>query len=262
DKGGSADSSMSTPKGSAAEGTAEEPDEKSQGSEEAPEVVPEWPDGVPMICGTCGHGDSKETRRLKAEAKSWKHQLTHLPKNPYCWSCVLGKLTKKRARKKGDLEDGAVEFGEKVTCDDIISAGVSEGLGGETVGKHFLDLGTGWHDLYPTASKSKVDAIQSMQHFAGEKDEIKSFYTDNAKEITEAAAILGWRNPTSTPYRSHTNGKIERENRTTEEATRTNLIQAGLPNKWWPLAGKHACFMRNVCSEDADGKTAWEKRHK
>ena len=53
-----------------------------------------------------------------------------------------------------------------------------------------------------------------------------------------------------------------KKNRTTEEATRTNLIQAGLPNKWWPLAGKHACFMRNVCSEDADGKTAWEKRHK
>ena len=84
DKGGSADSSTSTSKGSAAEGTAEEPDEESQGSEEAPEVVPEWPDGVPMICGTCGHGDSKETRRLKAEAKSWKHELTHLPKDQCC----------------------------------------------------------------------------------------------------------------------------------------------------------------------------------
>ena len=60
---------------------------------------------------------------------------------------VLGKLTKKRERKKGDLEDGAADFGEKVTCDDINSAGISEGIGGETVGKHFLDLGTGWHDL-------------------------------------------------------------------------------------------------------------------
>ena len=103
DEGGSADSLGSAPEGGVTESASEGPVEESQGAEAAPEVMPEWPDGVPMICGTCGHGDSKETRRLKAEAKSWKHQLTHLPKNPYCWSCVLGKLTKgeKEGRFRG-----------------------------------------------------------------------------------------------------------------------------------------------------------------
>ena len=52
-----------------------------------------------------------------------------------------GKIDKERAKMKGDLEDGAVEFGEKVTCDDIVSAGISKGTGGETVGKHFFGPG-------------------------------------------------------------------------------------------------------------------------
>ena len=168
--GSSYGASESAPPTGGAEDSGEDPGEESPEHQPESEASPEWPDGVPMSCGTCGHGSGKETRRLKAEAKSWKHQLTHLPKNPYCWACVLGKLTKKRARKKGDLEDGAVEFGEKVTTDDIISAGDSSGIDGATIGKHFLDLGTRWKDLYPSATKAKVDAVQAMQHFAGEND--------------------------------------------------------------------------------------------
>ena len=101
---GGAGDGTSTPgsasSGGKAETVADEASEESPGTEAAEEATPEWPDGVPMICGTCGHGDGKETRRLKAEAKSWKHQLTHLPKNPYCWACAW-EIDKEKGTKEG-----------------------------------------------------------------------------------------------------------------------------------------------------------------
>ena len=48
-----------------------------------------------------------ETRRnLKAEAMSLAHQLTHLPKNPWCPACQAAQMNKRHARRKKKFCDG------------------------------------------------------------------------------------------------------------------------------------------------------------
>ena len=43
--------------------------------------------------------DPKVTSRLKDEAKSIVHQLTHTPKNPFCGACQRGKMRERYSRR-------------------------------------------------------------------------------------------------------------------------------------------------------------------
>mgnify|MGYP000515056568 CR=1 FL=1 len=38
--------------------------------------------------------------RLRKEAKSLSHQLSHLPKNPFCQSCTMGKMKEKYGSRR------------------------------------------------------------------------------------------------------------------------------------------------------------------
>ena len=55
-------------------------------------------------------GASREAR-LRMEALSVRHQLTHLPKNPFCPACQIGKLSKPHRRRRVPDEDIVVGFG-------------------------------------------------------------------------------------------------------------------------------------------------------
>ena len=43
------------------------------------------------------HSEMLERQRLKAEAKSITHLLTHMPMNPYCEACQRAKMQRRRA---------------------------------------------------------------------------------------------------------------------------------------------------------------------
>ena len=78
-------------------------------------------------------------------AKSLTHLCTHLPKNPYCTSCMRPKVNRKRKRprrgKKHTIE--ACKFGDSVTGDHLIFNGVlSNGMDGEAVGILLRDRAT------------------------------------------------------------------------------------------------------------------------
>ena len=38
--------------------------------------------------------------RLKVEAESHEHKLSHLPNSPYCEACIMGKMKEKYSRRK------------------------------------------------------------------------------------------------------------------------------------------------------------------
>ena len=64
--------------------------------------------------------------RMKLEAKSLRHQMTHLRKNQFCKHCRLAKMKAphRRARKnRADPSPLPTKFGEAITCDTIISGG-------------------------------------------------------------------------------------------------------------------------------------------
>ena len=82
---------------------------------------------------------------LTEDAKSLTHLCTHLPKNPYCTSCMRSKLNQepkfRRRGKKHIIK--ACKFGDSVTGDHLISNGVlSNGIDGEAVGFLLRDHAT------------------------------------------------------------------------------------------------------------------------
>ena len=60
------------------------------------------------------------------------------------------------------------------------------------------------------------------------------FYSDNAKELVNAARRLGWCAEQSTPYMSANNSNLERGIKHVEEGTRTILARSRLGPEWWP----------------------------
>ena len=63
--------------------------------------------------------------RLKLEARSLDHLLTHVPKNPYCPACQRAKMQAapclSRANRQSDSEPPKREFGSQVTADHFIA---------------------------------------------------------------------------------------------------------------------------------------------
>ena len=94
------------------------PDEEGGSSEE------EEPE-VPVV-------RQSKSDKLKEVAASLEHKLSHLPKNPFCQSCIMGKMKDKYSHRRTFARE-LESWGEVVTCDHVYSASASAlGLDGET----------------------------------------------------------------------------------------------------------------------------------
>ena len=95
------------------------------------------------------------------------------------------------------------------------------------------------------------EAEMALKTFA-DPTPIKSVFSDRSKELKAMAKRNKWVHHRATPHRPAAHGKIEVKIRYTKEHIRCNLLQARLEHKYWTLAGRHACFARNV----------WKKQEK
>ena len=164
-----------------------------------------------------------------------------------------------RRRKKGDSE--VTKFGEKVTADTLFAkADNSKGFDGSRYAQVMYDLGTDWTQCAPMANHNSREAAAALYAFSGAGKKGKSFYSDSGGELVKAAKELKWCHDTSTPYRFHNNGRIERRIRHVEEGTRTVLLRAGMDPSWWPLAAQHFCTSLNITDKDENGQTPWTRR--
>ena len=229
-----------------------------------PEKEQEEEDGIEE------HGD-EETRaamksrtvdELMAEATSLEHQFRHYGKNPFCRICTRALMMKPPARAKGG--QGRVptkKFGDHVIADHVlIKRNVEEGWKGEVVALVIKDLHTQFRCVYPATSKSSDECCKAFQHFIGPQDEVEVIYTDNAPELKSAVEYLGYRHQTSIEYMDSTKSFVEREVRQMLEGCRTNLVQSGLPERYWPLAMQHFAFAHNVQLSLGNEQTPWERR--
>ena len=121
-----------------------------------------------------------------------------------------------------------------------------------------IDRATRWFGAYPVADKSADEAFRCLSHFAGPRDVVQSFYSDNSPELKRAALELRWPHPTSTPGRPDRNGVAERNVRVATEGARALLMHAGLPENWWPQAMAYMSVARNI--ESIEGLSPWESR--
>jgi hypothetical protein len=124
----------------------------------------------------------------------------------------------------------------------------------------FYDAGTDWEEIAPCGNRDLKCAGKAFVQFAGPRNTIEQFYCDNAPELMAAAEQLSWVNPTSTPFLSKTNGKIERRLQQYENGIKCALKSSGMPHGMWGHAGKHYCTAR--CLEVRNGDSAYNRRHR
>ena len=159
-----------------------------------------------------------------------------------------------------ECHERPTKFAEQASADHVIAlGGESQGIEGSTNGLMMLGVGTSWRDIFPAKFRTTDEAILRLHEFAGPKQHVKSIHIDNAKELTTAAAGLGWRTDKSTPYVSESNGIIEREIGLTSEGTRAIIETSGLGSNTWPYAAKHFCHARNF--EVQRGNSAYHRIH-
>ena len=191
-----------------------------------------------------------------------RHLATHEPKDPKCPACMECKLQKSRYVR--NQTPGYVkyrEFGELITCDHIVNGPEdSLGLRGEKNALVMLDRATNWIDVAPAATRSERDARESIINFVG-TTKAKVLYSDGANEFAAAARTLGIAQVTSVPGEPSTNGVAERAVKRMLGGIRTLLHQSGLPERWWPFAGRHFSVGFNSTHFGSDSKTPWERRH-
>ena len=106
-------------------------------------------------------------RDLQEDAKSLKHKLTHLPKNPYCQACQEAKM-KQAYSRRGAFQRPTEHFGQLISFDHMFSAQARMvGLNGELHAFNIKDLYTGFIMSYPVQSRSAEECVKSIRHFLG-----------------------------------------------------------------------------------------------
>ena len=238
DDEGEAPSSASRPPG----GEAGIPDEGAK-----PEIIPPPPE----LPGGSEAKRSRSIESLKKEAKSAKHLLTHIPKNPYSEICKQAKMYKIPGYAgAGTTVVEAKEFGDHITADHVVLHRDSKNVIEEArLALVVKDVATSFMYAYPSALKSEEDCHLALTHFVSHKDAVGQFYSDNAQELIKSVKSLRWRHELSKAYVHQSNAIAERAVRATTEGTRTNLLQAGL-----------SCSMFNLDHPNGLEYTPWFKR--
>ena len=112
--------------------------------------------------------DSQEVR-LRREAKTTLHLMTHLPMNPFCDICREGKLKQKPARRRRDPEivEKPEEWGHTLLGDHLMTGEVGLSIDDDKFGLLLRDVGSDIGDLLATKTKSKVDTVKAIRAFGG-----------------------------------------------------------------------------------------------
>ena len=86
----------------------------------APELVPPPP---PPLGNVVPERESRECR-LRKEARSLLHQMSHLPKNPFCKVCQETQVKAAQARRRDrTVKDAPRRFGDLLLGDHLVMPG-------------------------------------------------------------------------------------------------------------------------------------------
>ncbi|CAE7222918.1 GABBR2 [Symbiodinium sp. CCMP2592] len=124
--------------------------------------------------------DEPRARDLREEAKSIRHLMTHLPKNPYCDACQRAKMENvKSFRQDSPRDKGFEKFGEHVTIDTMVLHWLgNRGNNGETDAVVFYDLATEWLESVPVKGRTNADTLRAFQQVFGDLQDVNSFSMD------------------------------------------------------------------------------------
>ena len=174
------------PEGQHPEGLLEEDDDAIQGGDvkgSDDDDEPQWAI-EPYI-------SPERAGRLKREAESIWHKMTHLPKNPFCQICNECKAQRRQCRRgQGFGGPTPINFGDCVTMDHIIQRGeFSKSFLGHEEALLLFDRATGYMGCFPVLQKDALHTINSITEFRG-LEYLHRVHTDGAKELKAACDQL------------------------------------------------------------------------
>ena len=131
----------------------------------------------------------------------------------------------KRTHARFDIGEALTKLGARCTGDHLTR---QRGLGSE--GDAFYDdansalmiydRGADWLGCYPSATRSIEHTVEAFKQWAGPKENMQAFYSDNAHELVGAARKCGWRCATAATrippdqWSRRTNGSQRQRGRT------------------------------------------------
>jgi transposase InsO family protein len=167
-----------------------------------------------------------------------------------CESCIFAKAHKTPFNSVTRRASAKLELVHSDLCGPLPAS-----LGGFLYFITFTDDLTRFSWVYPIVDK-KSSTIQKVfdtwirdaENKAGSK--VKYFRTDGGgeyeKELKEHLRSLGITHETTAPYSPQQNGVSERLNRTLNEMVRAMLLEANMPDRFWPDAILFAADIKNI----------------
>eukprot|EP00971_Amphidinium_carterae_P352434 6492594-Amphidinium_carterae.1 len=179
------------------------------------------PEGDIIQCDQAMTG--RQRGHLLKEAQSYQHQLTHLPKNPFCHTCARGKATNKRSphTSGSELYKQAKRSGNDSHHQIVV-----------------LDVHTRWLQCYPVVSKEADEICEALRDFCGPHLHIKTMYARTMHQ--------SWLE------------QLRRKHGYMKEQYQAFPRTMGLDPRWWPHAARCFCHMNNV--QKKDGMSPWLRR--
>ena len=212
----------------------------------------------------------QEYRMAVPSATSVEHRSMHLPRVKGCDICDDAKhLHRYHLRRKEpmvwvtgkDAQDAP--FGALVHMDWIEIRRGSKAAASAARALVITDDLTGFIGVFPSHTKEADAVVEMIHRYDNVPPEIRRWWTDRAAEFLAAAMAVRRLRPlahfTSIPWRHAP--KAEHSNRVATEGGRAGLIQAGLPESWWPLAITFWTSMFNGFMVGKDGFTPYWRRH-
>lgn len=181
----------------------------------------------------------------------------------FCETCVGGK----HHRSPFETSSSQTKEPLELVHSDVCGKMREKSIGGAQYFLTFIDDKTRYTWVYLLKTKDQVfdrflEWKALIEKSSGRK--LKTLRSDNGGEYTSAkfAAYLkaeGVRHECTIPKTPEQNGVAERLNRTLVESSRSMLLDARLPHKFWAEAVSTAVYLRNRCPTNAvKGKTPYE----
>ena len=137
-----------------------EQDEGRPNQDESEVAANEEDPGVVLVDENNGAPVKVPKRKLKEEAVSMAHLISHRFKNPYCQACVRGKM-RHLYTKKGTFQRELKEWGDVVTLDFVFP---EDQMDDDFVMKMLTvkDIFTNFIGAYPVDTRSEVNVRNSL----------------------------------------------------------------------------------------------------
>ncbi len=206
-----------------------------------------------------GHPGKKATEKLK---KRFPNMNFEFPE--FCETCVLGKQQQFPYRSTENTTYQPLEVIHTDICESKC-----RGFDGSWYIVTFIDEYSKYAEIFTLKDKSSASVLRSFKDFQARMErkldaKVKKVRSDNGREFLgdfeNYLKESGIQHQFTVPYRHQQNGTAERFNQTLMAKARCLMIEACMPEKFWPLAAETSCFLYNLAPHSSIKFVAPAKR--